>query len=439
MRVRTSHADTHRHCCRLGQTEVVPLTALQLALGRDRAPLDLSLYRDAVSEKVTETDQLDWKGALPTKAESLEFAKDVAAMANSGGGMVVYGVFEDEMTSAAREIAGVEGWGDAEQRRLRAVAYSTIRPPVHGLTFDAVRLDDERHVVALLVPPSPDSPHLVWSGGNFTAPIRYGATTAYMSERQLEQGYRTRFDQREGVDAELDKRLEQLGRGLDLNERVWFTAAAIPLVPRPSQLGRVGREVARCILTESITENPYIAAPGMRSGSLSVNPQAGHRRWRAVDMGYRGALQGIVEIHDDGGVSLATLNRNSPSSGFEESHVHVGHVQIFVGELGHLIDATARALAPDTAYAIRVKLSAGPSYATGNPKPIYIRTFDPHGSFARDLSELTPIHQFIAVDAVLEPGTRSALSVVREIATDIINQGGAAEAGDTYLRRVEES
>ena len=175
---------------------------------------------DAVSERVRETDQLDWKGALPTKAESLEFAKDVAAMANSGGGMVVvYGIYEDETTSAAREITGVEGWGDREQRRLRAVAYSSIRPPVHGLTFEAVLSGDRLIAAGFRVPSSPDTPHLVWSGGNFSAPIRYGAATAYMTERQLEQNYECASTSAKVLDAELNNRLDRA---------VWFTAAAIP-------------------------------------------------------------------------------------------------------------------------------------------------------------------------------------------------------------------
>ena len=52
----------------------------------------------AVAAGVAESDALDWKRALP-EAKSLgstDFSKDIAAMANSGGGMIVYGVDETE-------------------------------------------------------------------------------------------------------------------------------------------------------------------------------------------------------------------------------------------------------------------------------------------------------------------------------------------------------
>jgi predicted HTH transcriptional regulator len=60
---------------------------------------------NAVDQRLAETDDLDWKRALsPAKdLQSTDFPKDVAAMANSGGGTIVYGVEEDARTHMGSE------------------------------------------------------------------------------------------------------------------------------------------------------------------------------------------------------------------------------------------------------------------------------------------------------------------------------------------------
>ena len=69
-------------------------TALHRALGVAPGPLTDELLDAAVSSGVMETTDLDWKSELPP-AKGLpqtDFPKDVAAMANSGGGVIVFGV-----------------------------------------------------------------------------------------------------------------------------------------------------------------------------------------------------------------------------------------------------------------------------------------------------------------------------------------------------------
>lgn len=132
-------------------------TPLHLALGEDASPFDMGVLERAVASSIEESDDLDWKQVLPRKDANEEYAKDVAAMANSGGGMIVYGIAEvDGPSSGAGAVRGVEGWGDSEERRLRQVAYASIQPPVHGLTFHVAERGDTQ-VVALYVPGSPDT------------------------------------------------------------------------------------------------------------------------------------------------------------------------------------------------------------------------------------------------------------------------------------------
>jgi hypothetical protein len=60
-------------------------------------PLTDEILDAAIAAGVDEADDLDWKSELPP-AKGLpqtDFPKDIVAMANSGGGMIVYGVEED--------------------------------------------------------------------------------------------------------------------------------------------------------------------------------------------------------------------------------------------------------------------------------------------------------------------------------------------------------
>lgn len=101
---------------------------------------------DAVEQQVEETANLDWKSQLPLTAsrradrrqkeeERYEFAKEITAMANSGGGMIIYGV--SETTARNRDAAGeiVKDLKDTsdDSKRMHQVAFSAIHPPVSGL------------------------------------------------------------------------------------------------------------------------------------------------------------------------------------------------------------------------------------------------------------------------------------------------------------------
>ncbi|GAA1874650.1 hypothetical protein GCM10009715_21800 [Paeniglutamicibacter psychrophenolicus] len=121
------------------------------------------MLQSAIELQVTERGDLDWKERLPDRRNpkaSEEFAKDVAAMVNGGGGMIVYGVAEDRVSSAAKEIVPVEEWTDATERKLRGWAYSLIQPPVHGLEFTPLEdAGDGSCVVVLSIPASLEIPH----------------------------------------------------------------------------------------------------------------------------------------------------------------------------------------------------------------------------------------------------------------------------------------
>ena len=123
-------------------------TPIQQALGLEPGKISIELIERAVEEGVQETVSLDWRAEY---YDSLrpgwddEVAKDIAAMANSGGGWIAFGVAEEKETSAASKLKPILRNLDEHQRILRT-AYADIGRLFSYLNFSlAQRRLSSRH------------------------------------------------------------------------------------------------------------------------------------------------------------------------------------------------------------------------------------------------------------------------------------------------------
>lgn len=171
---------------------------LHRALGLPAGPITEAMIDLAVASGVIEAIDLDWKRDLPHESNQrwqLEFSKDVAAMANSRGGIIVFGVGEDGRTTAASERRNVD-ISAAVQQRLRAAAHAYIRPYVSGITFDAVPSVGTEGTGTLVVhiPASSDAPHQFGIDGTVPAafPYRNGPETQFFKEFEIDRAYHER-------------------------------------------------------------------------------------------------------------------------------------------------------------------------------------------------------------------------------------------------------
>lgn len=213
----------HAGCPTAFYGEVVT-TPLHAALGLPGTDLTLDLVEEACRQHVAESENLDFKRDLPlpsgdaraeeTRARAHELAKDLAAMANSRGGMLIYGV-RDEGDRAV-ELIGVPDLSDGVmEKRIRQVAYNFVYPPLEVRCLSLT--DAERHALVVEIPESDEAPHLVQprrDGGNegwFIAPYRSGRDTNNMVEKQLEGAYRQRIDGRRQRQHQLRELHDELG------------------------------------------------------------------------------------------------------------------------------------------------------------------------------------------------------------------------------------
>ena len=398
-------------------------TALHRAAGTAPGPLTDEILDAAVAAGTVEASDLDWKSELyPAKGlPQTDFPKDVAAMANSGGGVIVCGVTESQKAATLRVDAGE--LDEAHERSLCSAAVTAITPPVFGLAVH--RLDGGgKRAVVIEIPASIDGPHLIYRNDYFGAPVRNGSDTVWMKERQIEAMYRARFNERRHATEALDALYTDASAGRDTGKRAWLIAVAHPRIPRLRD--RLTRERARAVLTDIKGQALKHARGDGTHPLLSVdrsNPRPGLRRWVAVNTAtdqHSAWKESWMSIHHDGSVTLATAigaHRRSSEAYDEGWQIRSAAVECAIADFMALIRATAQATANDE-YDVR----AGISW-TGE-QPLTILTKDSTGSTYDGVS--TPLHHYTPVETTINAAGADLdyHGHVRDLALDCVNQGG---------------
>ncbi|MGW4087014.1 AlbA family DNA-binding domain-containing protein [Streptomyces sp. NPDC004822] len=403
-------------------------TALHRALGLGPGPLTDEVLDDAVRAGVTETEDLDWKSELPPAKgiTQTDFPKDIAAMANNGGGVIVYGVLESQKAASGR--ADVGDFDEVYERTLRSAAITAISPPVFGLVITRLGAAGER-AVAVEVPASVDGPHLIYRGDYFGAPVRNDSDTVWMKERQIEAMYRARFDERRHATEALDALYAEASAGRDVENRAWLVAVAHPRVPGLPE--RLTRETARTVLTQAVSVTLKFAS---RMGVHPLetvdrsNPRPGLRRWVAVNTATSEHFrwkEAWASIHHDGSVTLAAAVGGHPNgrvhaselSYFGGGEVESTSIECAVADVMALLRTTAQTTG-DGEYDVRLGIEW-----TGE-QPLTILPRDAMGFVYSDAS--IPLHRYTPVEATINAQASEAdfHRYVHDFAQDCVNQGG---------------
>ena len=369
-----------------------------------------------------ETDDLDWKSALPP-AKGLtqsDFPKDIAAMANSGGGTIVYGVEESQKSAVSRSDIG--DLDEGHERALRSAAVTAISPPVFGLGIHRLGTAEYR-AVAIVVPPSVDGPHLIYKGEYFGAPVRNDADTVWMKERQVEAMYRTRFDERRHAAEALANLYDEAAAGRDSDKRAWLIAVAHPRLPAFGR-SQLTRDIARRIFDASRDEAlSYANRRGIHplKSVDHLNPRPGLRRWIAPNVATERSRwkEAWASIHHDGSATIAAAiggHRASTNTFHSGDRIESAAIEAAVADFMALIRSTG-----DPLSASEYEACVGIEWSGGTP--LIIEAVDPQG-LASDVS--LPIARYTPVTATVQADVDDAsyFQQVHDLAEDCVNQGG---------------
>jgi hypothetical protein len=400
-------------------------TALHRYLGDPPGPLSDDMIDRAVAQGLCETDDLDWKSALPpiSAITNSDFPKDVAAMANSGGGTLVFGITEAQKAATRRKDVGV--LTENHQRALRSAAVTAISPPIFGL--GVVPLGEPgNQCVVVVIPPSVDGPHLIYKNDFFGAPIRNDADTVWMKERQIEAMYRTRFDERRHSTELLDKLYSESAAMRSPDRPAWIVAVAHPRLPA-AITSRPDQAVARMAFEEAGKQALVYVGQGTLHPLKSVdrdNPRPGRRRWTArpiLDGDSQRWKEAWISIHDDGSVSLAAAvgGHRRSSTEFNADHiVESRDVEVAVADFMGLIRESSDRLGLGE-YEVKV------GFDWNKTERLEIWATEGMHSYSRNsipLAHYTPAEVTVRADAE----ATDFFQQVHDLALDCVNQGGIA-------------
>lgn len=418
-------------------------TSIHAAQGATR-PLDYAMVQAAVELGQSEDQQLEWKGALTDDAA--EVAKDVAALANARGGLLVYGVHEDRATSAATAVADLD-ITDGARRAFRSKLFARLNPVIPGLAVEGLPApsssDGTFGLLAVQVPDSPDAPHVVGTGRHLGVPYRVGTQTQWMTEWEIERAYQDRFARRLTDSVRLDQLISETEDRLDLTPGCWMVTAARPTVPLARTVAPPDRDAVRQTLSEAVrlsmrlfehTQDPYRP---LVIDLVDGNPRVGLRRWVVRDRNVApevGSQYSHLELHHDGSLVLAgRLGGRYTGTPYDIDGKHVVPLHMVPGYVTDLI-ALAGLLA-------RRRLSGQVLLRTrlvrADDRPLAILASERVGpwqlspdqpSWSNDVRQFQPVDDVLTLNEGAEPGSEEWHTHLRvdaqRHAADLVSQFG---------------
>ena len=165
--------------------------------GKPISEVTLEDVRRLVEARVPEGRSLDYKAELydATPKGLREFADDVAAFANTEGGLLVFGVSErrlgGDQTSEPEAIVGLTGVTLGTFARYEQSLGSMLAPRLTGVEVTLLETEETRSVLLVNVPRSWQAPHMVTAEALTRFYYRTATGRAVMDVDQIRVAFRS--------------------------------------------------------------------------------------------------------------------------------------------------------------------------------------------------------------------------------------------------------
>lgn len=417
-------------------------TAIHRSLGLPSGALTWQMIENLVERQVEEKADLDFKTILPIGKGSWrdETAKDFAAMANSGGGVVLYGVAEERGIGTAKSIESFE-IKEADLRSLILVAYNQVHPPL--MDVRPVRIADPARlgfgVLAMVIAPSDEVPHMFWKKDSFLAPVRHGSDTRWMDERQIELAYRSRFDGRHRRKVELSDFYGETVAHIGPSRKAYLAAVAIPRSGgRPDTYPSSDTSAMDVYDTAVRQVKEFIRSDPSIFNKFSPSPSIGLRRWRWSDRTLNDTGNNLLELHRDGSIAMVfDLSREFLDAGSEarlattaewSPRVESIAVELALAVLASFLSAVSDLMGHGQTFEVRAGITWEEDSVNSRPLEVY----ESYGRL-KHASRAILSRRFMPVDASLRTATAHELRAdIHLLCTDMLNQAGVNSIN--YLR-----
>ncbi|MBX9397442.1 ATP-binding protein [Streptomyces sp. TRM72054] len=278
-------------------------------MGADFDQVERSHLAGLCSQSAAEDIDLDFKqdnGYTKDGDGQDELAKDVTAMANARGGLIIVGIAEDGQGNAG-QLCPVK-IGDKIHNQLVSALRSRVFPFLPPDFRIRMVADDattpELGYILIGIPRSPIAPHAVRPVGGkgqqrYGYARRLGRTTAWLDESEIAALYRDRFRQAEGH--------TQRVRGQLRDDTAWLAESRhdglvlqLSLVPSVGAERRIDRTFVQDVRTflGTLTQPGRAPSAAVPRALLSQPPQIRRGRMRVPGAGIHAVW------HSDGGATL---------------------------------------------------------------------------------------------------------------------------------------
>jgi len=124
--------------------------------------------RSLIEDQVAEGKNIEYKSALPNNSDrdKKEFLADISSFSNASGGYIFFGVTENNgLPVDLKGLGDVDT--DAEILRFENLLRDSISPRLPGISIRAISIEGNGLVLAIHIPKSWASPHMVtyWYAG----------------------------------------------------------------------------------------------------------------------------------------------------------------------------------------------------------------------------------------------------------------------------------
>lgn len=202
----------------------------------ESTPITHDLFERLIAEKVREQTDLDYKATaydFDDETKRFELAKDICAMANSGGGWIICGLGEKKEIPTGFSPLNLD---PKSETKIRELIEKRIEPSLQIDIYVVSRDDDTDTILAIKIPDSAQRPHLLRAKKtadatkSFVVPVRDGARTAWIGERELRKMY---TDQRERSEQQEAAQNEYFADAVHTARKFIGTSLVIVAVPQP--------------------------------------------------------------------------------------------------------------------------------------------------------------------------------------------------------------
>lgn len=246
----------------------------------NKIPSSIADLQEFITNKISEGKTVDYKISLPGNSDEdkKEFLNDVSSFANTVGGILIYGM--DEEQGIASELKGIEVSNiESEVLRLENILRDGISPRIINISILPLQITDNTYAIRIYIPQSILSPHMVTFKGSSRFYARNSAGKYQLDVQEIRQSFLLS-----------DSTTEKMKRFK--NERI----AKIISGDTPIQVGQNSKMAIHCIPISSYGINQPI---DLRSASQNQSHFFSEQRFRS-----RYNLDGLLLSLELGDTSL---------------------------------------------------------------------------------------------------------------------------------------